>query len=113
MYARNISKLPCITLHATCALQAAWEVTTAWQARCAPSDLSAQGAASTAVIASLSFWDYSAMLPVGTESDAHKTSGRCFSVAAGRISYVHGFKGGHSPHQCIRGPPHASGLVAH
>ena len=74
-------------------LQAAWEVTAAWQAGGAVADLGAQGAASTAVIAALSFWDYSAMLPAGTESDAHKTSGRCFSVAAGRISYVHGFKG--------------------
>jgi acyl transferase domain-containing protein len=75
-------------------LQAAWEVTAAWQAGgSSATDLSPQGAASTAVIAALSFWDYSAMLPVGTESDAHKTSGRCFSVAAGRISYVHGFKG--------------------
>lgn len=68
-------------------------MTAAWQASRAATDLGAQGAASTAVIAALSFWDYSAMLPVGTESDAHKTSGRCFSVAAGRISYVQGFKG--------------------
>lgn len=66
-----------------------------WQSRggAAPSDLTSQGAASTAVIAALSFWDYSLMLPGGTESDAYKATGRCFSVAAGRISYVHGFKG--------------------
>ncbi len=56
-------------------------------------DLTALGASSTAVIAALSFWDYSAMLPGGNASDAYKVSGRCFSVAAGRISYVHGFKG--------------------
>jgi acyl transferase domain-containing protein len=76
-------------------LQAAWEVTVAWQAGGGAADLTAKGPASTAVVAALSFWDYSAMLPAGTNSDAHKTSGRCFSVAAGRISYVQGFKGGH------------------
>lgn len=46
----------------------------------------------TAVVAALSFWDYS-LLYDGTAGEAYKATGRCFSVAAGRISYVHGLKG--------------------
>ena len=55
--------------------------------------LTAPGPASTAVVAALSFWDYSLVTPPGTGSDTYKATGRCFSVAAGRVSFVHGFKG--------------------
>ena len=46
----------------------------------------------TAVIAALSFWDYAFVANV-PGSDAYKATGRCISVAAGRISYTYGFKG--------------------
>ena len=46
----------------------------------------------TAVVACLSFWDYS-LVAHTPGSDAYKATGRCFSVAAGRISYTHAFKG--------------------
>lgn len=46
----------------------------------------------TAVVAALSFWDYS-LLYDGTAGEAYKATGRCFSVAAGRISYVYRLKG--------------------
>ncbi|KAK9864441.1 hypothetical protein WJX84_010043 [Apatococcus fuscideae] len=46
----------------------------------------------TAVVAALSFWDYS-LLYDGTAGEAYRATGRCFSVAAGRISYVYGLKG--------------------
>ena len=72
--------------------QAAWEVASQWQGP-AHADLTAPAAASTAVIAALSFWDYSLVTPVGAGSDVYKATGRCFSVAAGRVSFVHGFKG--------------------
>ncbi len=61
--------------------------------RAAGADLAATGGDSTAVIAALSFWDYSAVLPPGGAADAYKATGRCFSVAAGRVAFVHGFKG--------------------
>ena len=47
----------------------------------------------TAVVAALSFWDYSLVASV-QGSDTYKATGRCFSVAAGRISYSYGLKGG-------------------
>ena len=46
----------------------------------------------TAVLAALSFWDYAFVANV-PGSDAYKATGRCISVAAGRISYTYGFKG--------------------
>lgn len=46
----------------------------------------------TSVIAALSFWDYSLVADVAG-SETYKATGRCFSVAAGRISYVYGLKG--------------------
>ena len=75
--------------------QGAWEVAAQWRAGTG-ADLTAAGAASTAVVAALSFWDYSLLLPAGGASDAYKATGRCFSVAAGRVSFVHGFKGDES-----------------
>ncbi len=44
------------------------------------------------------------MLPAVGTSDAYKATGRCFSVAAGRVSFVHGFKGAitSSPLSCER-----------
>lgn len=47
---------------------------------------------STAVLAALSFWDYAFVANV-PGNDAYKATGRCISVAAGRISYTYGFKG--------------------
>ena len=44
------------------------------------------------MIAALSFWDYSLVANV-QGSDTYKATGRCFSVAAGRISYSYGLKG--------------------
>jgi hypothetical protein len=73
-------------------VQGAWEVARHWQGP-QHANLVAPGAASTAVIAALSFWDYSLVTPPGTGSDTYKATGRCFSVAAGRVSFVHGFKG--------------------
>lgn len=58
-------------------------------------------AGQTAVLAALSFWDYSNVADV-PGGDAYKATGRCFSVAAGRISYTLGFKGKPSTH---RSPP--------
>jgi acyl transferase domain-containing protein len=46
----------------------------------------------TAVVAALSFWDYSLVANV-QGSDTYKATGRCFSVAAGRISYTFALKG--------------------
>ena len=44
------------------------------------------------MIAALSFWDYSLVANV-QGSDTYKATGRCFSVAAGRISYSYGLRG--------------------
>ena len=55
----------------------------------------ASPAQSTAVLAALSFWDYAFVAEV-PGSDAYKATGRCISVAAGRISYTYGFKGASS-----------------
>ncbi len=49
--------------------------------------------ASTSVVAALSFWDYSLLLSDSTGGDTYKATGRCFSVAAGRISYSYALKG--------------------
>lgn len=46
----------------------------------------------TAVVAALSFWDYSLVANV-QGSETYKATGRCFSVAAGRISYTFALKG--------------------
>ena len=47
------------------------------------------------VLASISFWDYSLQADrhIGRLGEAYKATGRCFSVAAGRISYCYGLKG--------------------
>eukprot|EP00884_Botryococcus_braunii_P010941 jgi/Botrbrau1/19849/Bobra.0124s0085.1 len=50
-------------------------------------------AASTSVVAALSFWDYSLLLGDSIGGDTYKATGRCFSVAAGRISYTYALKG--------------------
>lgn len=54
--------------------------------------------ASTAVASAQSFWDYSSQLdrhvPLAPGLAAYRASGRCFSVAAGRISFSHGLQGG-------------------
>ena len=71
--------------------QGAYEVSQAWQLPAG--ELTACAEQSTAVVAALSFWDYSLVTPLGAGSDTYKATGRCFSVAAGRISFVHGFKG--------------------
>lgn len=54
--------------------------------------LEPERAQNTAVLAALSFWDYAFVAEV-PGSDAYKATGRCISVAAGRISYTYGFKG--------------------
>jgi len=59
----------------------------------------------TAVLAALSFWDYAFVANVPA-SDAYKATGRCISVAAGRISYTYGFKG--KPHKT---PPNRHHLL--
>ena len=69
-------------------LQGAQDVHSAWQG----SDTSNNEAIDTAVIAALSFWDY-AFVASTPGSDAYKATGRCISVAAGRISYTFGYKG--------------------
>lgn len=46
----------------------------------------------TAVVSALSFWDYSLVGSV-PGSEAYKATGRCFSVASGRISYTYALKG--------------------
>ena len=46
------------------------------------------------MVAALSFWDYSLVATV-QGSDTYKATGRCFSVAAGRISYTFALKGLH------------------
>ena len=56
---------------------------------------SASTTTNVAVLASISFWDYSVQADrhfVGV-GDAYKATGRCFSVAAGRISFCYGLKG--------------------
>lgn len=47
------------------------------------------------MVAALSFWDYSPQVDrhLPGSGEAYKASGRCFSVAAGRISFCHGLKG--------------------
>ena len=66
-------------------LQDSWEAVQQWGP-------GATGAGDTAVVACLSFWDYS-LVARAPGADAYKATGRCFSVAAGRISYTHAFKG--------------------
>ena len=73
-------------------VQDSWQVLQHWQA-------DVTGQSETAVIAALSFWDYSLVANV-QGSDTYKATGRCFSVAAGRISYSYGLKG-IFPHLCI------------
>lgn len=88
--------------------------------RCATKDTK-PGIDSTSVVTALSFWDYSLLTTVrmsarliytsaavnciagiivmrylgmqSAGSDALKTTGRCFSVAAGRIAYTYALKG--------------------
>ena len=86
---------------ACCCVQDAWGVLSHWQqqgqeAQTEPMTAVAAAADQTAVVAALSFWDYS-LLYDGTAGEAYKATGRCFSVAAGRISYVYGLKGTHLP----------------
>ena len=81
----------CFTvLHVSpCVLQGAEEVIRSWAASLVePSE----AANPTAVLAALSFWDYAFVADVAG-SDAYKATGRCISVAAGRISFTHDFKG--------------------
>ena len=51
-----------------------------------------EASGTTAVLAALSFWDYAFVADV-PGSDAYKATGRCISVAAGRISFTYDFKG--------------------
>ena len=88
--------------------------------RCATEDTQ-PGIDTTSVVTALSFWDYSLLTTVritarliftsaavncitgmiemhylgvqSAGSDAFKTTGRCFSVAAGRIAYTYALKG--------------------
>ena len=86
--------------------------------RCATEDAQ-PGIDATSVVTALSFWDYSLLTTVrmtahliftavicitgmiemrnlgvqSAGSDAFKTTGRCFSVAAGRIAYTYALKG--------------------
>ena len=71
-----------------CIVQGAWPVLQHWEA-----NASTEGNDQTAVVAALSFWDYSLIAAV-QGSDTYKATGRCFSVAAGRISYTYSLKGG-------------------
>ena len=74
-------------------MQDAWSVLGHWQQQLPESaEAGPSGTDQTAVVAALSFWDYS-LLYDGTAGEAYKATGRCFSVAAGRISYVYGLKG--------------------
>ncbi|CAL5223543.1 g6075 [Coccomyxa viridis] len=66
-------------------LEDSWQVLQHWHPEAAKEP-------ETAVIAALSFWDYSLVASV-QGSDTYKATGRCFSVAAGRISYSYGLKG--------------------
>ena len=56
--------------------------------------------ASTAVLAALSFWDYSLVAEV-PGSEAYKATGRCFSVASGRISFNYALKGAIEFHRSL------------
>ena len=56
------------------------------------SDICQEASQSTAVLAALSFWDYSLVADI-PGSEAYKATGRCFSVASGRISYAYALKG--------------------
>lgn len=69
-------------------MQGAEGVRRSWRRASADSD--AYNA--TAVLAALSFWDYAFVADV-PGSDAYKATGRCISVAAGRISFTYDFKG--------------------
>ncbi len=71
--------------HASVAVQDAWQVLQ--HGHC-----TSAGQPETAVVAALSFWDYSLVASV-PGSDTYKATGRCLSVAAGRISYSYGLKG--------------------
>ncbi|BDA51455.1 probable oleandomycin polyketide synthase, modules 5 and 6 [Coccomyxa sp. Obi] len=68
-------------------LEGAWPVLQNWG-----TSASTEGNDQTAVVAALSFWDYSLIAEV-QGSDTYKATGRCFSVAAGRISYTYSLKG--------------------
>lgn len=79
--------------HGEHGVQGAWTILGHWQQQ--HPEAAGSGAAApdqTAVVAALSFWDYS-LLYDGTAGEAYQATGRCFSVAAGRISYVYGLKG--------------------
>ena len=71
--------------------QDSWEVVQQWGAAGAARP-GAAAAEDAAVVACLSFWDYSLVAQV-RGSDAYKATGRCFSVAAGRISFTFALKG--------------------
>lgn len=47
------------------------------------------------MLAALSFWDYAQQTDraIPGVGEAYKATGRCFSVAAGRISFSYGLKG--------------------
>jgi len=69
-------------------LEDSWEILSSWNSDGRDNSI-------VSVAATMSFWDYSqqidAALP-GT-GEAFKATGRCFSVAAGRISFCYGLKG--------------------
>ena len=70
-------------------LQDAYEVLQHWTA----AGIDVQREDETAVVAALSFWDYS-LIATSPGSEAYKATGRCFSVASGRISFTYALKGG-------------------
>jgi hypothetical protein len=65
----------------------------AWEALCCY-DL-VHAAPTTAVVAAQSFWDYAQRTDAAVPGvgEAYKATGRCFSVAAGRISFCFGLRG--------------------
>lgn len=71
---------------------------------CSAAALTADVLGSTAVLAAISFWDYAFVAAV-PGSDAYKATGRCISVAAGRISYIYNLKG-----NTLKPLPNASGI---
>lgn len=94
---KTASRQACVTISGRAVVQGAWPVLQHWG-----TNASTEGNDQTAVVAALSFWDYSLIAEV-QGSDTYKATGRCFSVAAGRISYTYGLKGALSDLFCFRG----------
>lgn len=57
--------------------------------------LASEHEAQVGVLAALSFWDYSIQADrhLAGAGEAYKATGRCFSVASGRVSFCYGLKG--------------------